>query len=133
MNDAPFLAGHSTKKDENIELLETITSYITDRMEAINSRLSYEIEDETENVKNEIDIIYDKIDFLAEQTEHQYLEYGNIIGRRRPEYKRIMKPYGIDEEELYTFNTMTSMRNVESTVNVNVVILEGEDENEEAY
>lgn len=121
------------KKDENIELLETITSYITDRMEAINSRLSYEIEDETENVKNEIDIIYDKIDFLAEQTEHQYLEYGNIIGRRRPEYKRIMKPYGIDEEELYTFNTMTSMRNVESTVNVNVVILEGEDENEEAY
>ena len=40
----------------------------------------------------------------------------------------ILKPFGVDEEEYDSFNTMTSMRNVEAMVNVNVIVLEDEDE-----
>lgn len=108
--------------------LKDLSDYMIRRMDNINSRLSYEISDNTAEVEEEIDIIYEKINRLVEHAEHEKIEYGNIMGFKKPDYFRVLKPFGVDEEEYDSFNTMTSMRNVEAMVNVNVIVLEDEDE-----
>lgn len=108
--------------------LKELSDYMIMRMDNINSRLSYEISDNTAEVEDEIDIIYEKINRLVEHAEHEKIEYGNIMGYKKPDHYRVLKPFGVDEEEYDSFNTMTSMRNVEAMVNVNVIVLEDEDE-----
>ena len=108
--------------------LKELSDYVIRRMDNINSRLSYEISDNTAEVEEEIDIIYEKINRLVEHAEHEKIEYGNIMGFKKPEQYRVLKPFGVDEEEYDSFNTMTSMRNVEAMVNVNVIVLEDENE-----
>lgn len=108
--------------------LKDLSDYMIRRMDNINSSLSYEISDNTAEVEEEIDIIYEKINRLVEHAEHEKIEYGNIMGFKKPDYFRVLKPFGVDEEEYDSFNTMTSMRNVEAMVNVNVIVLEDEDE-----
>ena len=108
-------------KDE----LKEISDYIVTRMEDINSRLTYQVKSEKDDVEDELDVIYEKIGILAETSDHS-LEYGNIAGfkPRNEGSLRVMKPFGTDQEELITFDTLTSMRNVDSSVNVNVVVWE---------
>ena len=106
------------------EELEKISKYVVDRMEEINERLTYNIRSEKNETLEELELIYDKLDILAKQSHHA-LVYGNVMGFQPPEdHKRLMKPFGTDENEPYTFDTLTSMRNVDSSVNVNVIILE---------
>ena len=116
------------KKNMMSELNE-ITSYIVTRVNSINDRLSYSVNDETSILEAEIDGIYDKVDILAKQGKHENLVYGNIMGYKPKDGQvRIMKPFGVDENEPLTFDTLTSMRNVDSAVNVNIVMLKEEEE-----
>ena len=109
--------------------LNEITSYIVTRVNSINDRLSYSVNDETSILEAEIDGIYDKVDILANQGKHENLVYGNIMGYKPKDGQvRIMKPFGVDENEPLTFDTLTSMRNVDSAVNVNIVMLKEEEE-----
>ena len=106
------------------EELEKLSEYVVNRMEEINERLTYNIRSERNETLAELELIYDKLDILAKQSHHA-LVYGNVMGFQPPEdHKRLMKPFGTDENEPYTFDTLTSMRNVDSSVNVNVIILE---------
>lgn len=108
--------------------LEEISTYIIERFETINSRLSYSIKSEKEEATDELNIIYEKLDILSDLSNHS-LEYGNVMGYPPTVgNKRIMKPYGTDENELYTFDTLTSMRNVDGNVKVNVILLEDSNE-----
>ena len=108
--------------------LKKISDYVVSRMDDINARLPYEISDNNDEIEEEIDIIYEKVNRLVEHAEHEKIEYGNIMGFKKPDMYRVLKPFGVDEEEYDSFNTMTSMRNVEAMVNVNVIVLEDEDE-----
>ena len=110
--------------------LDEITTYIIDRISDINGRLSYSIDDETDVLYSEIDDIYNKLDIMANQAKHENLVYGNIMGYKPKKEGeiRIMKPFGVDENEPLTFDTLTSMRNVDSAVNVNIVMLKEEEE-----
>lgn len=118
----------SFDKNDYDEELKELSDYVVSRMDDINSRLSYEISDNNDEVREEIDIIYEKINRLVEHANHEKIEYGNIMGFKKPDMYRVLKPFGVDEEEYDSFNTMTSMRNVEAMVNVNVIVLEDEDE-----
>ena len=118
----------SFNKNDYDEEMKELSDYVVSRMDDINSRLSYEISDNNDEVREEIDIIYEKINRLVEHANHEKIEYGNIMGFKKPDMYRILKPFGVDEEEYDSFNTMTSMRNVEAMVNVNVIVLEDEDE-----
>ncbi|MDE7431968.1 MAG: helicase [Lachnospiraceae bacterium] len=111
-------------KENMLDSLNSISDYIISRMEDINERLTYKVKSEKEEMIDELDLIYEKIDILAQQS-HNALEYGNVMGYLPAEdHKRLMKPFGTDESEPYTFDTLTSMRNVDSSVNVNVILLE---------
>lgn len=109
--------------DELKEELKQVTEYILERINDINNRLSYEVGNEENETKNEIEDIFDKINVKVQQS-HNNAEYGNIMGHKNEGKERIMKPFGTDYREPITFDTLTSMRNVDSSVNVNVVILE---------
>ena len=111
-------------KEKMVDILNSISHYIICRMEDINERLTYKVKSEKDETIDELDLIYDKLDILARQSHHA-LEYGNVMGYRPAEdHKRLMKPFGTDENEPYTFDTLTSMRNVDSSVNVDVILLE---------
>lgn len=114
-------------REKYSEELKGLSDYVIGRMDDINKRLTYEISDNNEEVEDEIDIIYEKINRLVEHAEHERIEYGNIMGFKKPDRYRVLKPFGVDEEEYDSFNTMTSMRNVEAMVNVNVIVLEDEE------
>lgn len=118
----------SFDKDKCSKELKELSNYLVSRMDDINGRLTYEISGDDGEVEEEIDIIYEKINRLVEHAEHERIEYGNIMGFKKPDMFRILKPFGVDEEEYDSFSTMTSMRNVEPMVNVSVIVLEDEDE-----
>lgn len=115
-------------KEKMQEQLEGISEYIIQRMEDINNRLVYKVKSEKPETDEELGLIYDKLDILSKQSHHS-LEYGNVMGYPPAEdHRRLMKPFGTDENEPYTFDTLTSMRNVDSSVNVNVILLEDSNE-----
>ena len=59
--------------------MKELSDYVVSRMDDINSRLSYEISDNNDEVREEIDIIYEKsIDWLNMQIMKK-VEYGNIM------------------------------------------------------
>ena len=113
-------------KEKMQDSLKDISEYIIDRVEDINNRLTYKVKSDKNETMDELSLIYEKLDILAKQSHHA-LEYGNVMGYPPSEgRKRIMKPFGTDENEPYTFDILTSMRNVDSSVNVNVILLEEE-------
>ena len=106
------------------DALQEVSDYILNRIDEINGRLDFKVKSEREKTNEEINLVYEKIDDLVKQSDNK-LEYGNVMGfKKNDKCRRLMKPYGTDEMEPYTFDTLTSMRNVDSSVNVNVVILE---------
>nr|WP_034909027.1 helicase-related protein [[Eubacterium] cellulosolvens] len=117
-------------RNELEDELKEMSAYIINRADEINSRLEYQIKSESIEIDKELDMIYEKIQMLSNQSDHN-LVYGNIMGYKPVgDQKRIMKPFGIDEDEPITFDTMTSMRNVDSSVNVNIVEWENKHEKE---
>ncbi|SFL28839.1 Helicase conserved C-terminal domain-containing protein [Lachnospiraceae bacterium KH1T2] len=113
-------------KEKYSKELRVLSQYIINRIDSVNKRLTYEVSNECNEIEDEIEIIYERINRLVEHAEHERIEYGNIMGYKNPDWLRILKPFGVDEDEYDSFNTMTSMRNVEASVNVNVIVL-GED------
>lgn len=104
--------------------LQDVSHYICERITEINKRQNYNVQDESKDVGEEIESIYDKIQILSNQSGKN-LEYGNVMGFKNADGKRrLMKPFGTYEDEAFTFDTMTSMRNVDSEVPVNVVFWE---------
>ena len=111
--------------DKMKDILNELSGYLINRMEHINGRLAYEMESESDAMLTEIELVYEKIDHLANAAHHAKLTYGNPAGFAPPaDYYRIMRPYDSESTDDSIFNTLTSMRNVDSGVNVNVIVLE---------
>lgn len=125
--------GFSLEEDEEIssfdcndmkDILKKISGYIVERVNDINERHAYKLKGEGENVDKDLQHIYERIEVIVKGSNGNAV-YGNIMGTKPEEGKsRIMKPYGVDEEEPLTFDTMTSMRNVDGMVNASIVIME---------
>ena len=111
-------------RDDMKDVLKKISGYIVERVNDINERHTYKLEGEGDNVDKNLQDIYERIEVIVKGSSGNAV-YGNIMGTKPEEGKsRIMKPFGVDEDEPLTFDTMTSMRNVDGMVNASIVIME---------
>ena len=111
-------------RDDMKDVLKKISGYIVERVNDINERHTYKLEGEGDNVDKNLQDIYERIEVIVKGSSGNAV-YGNIMETKPEEGKsRIMKPFGVDEDEPLTFDTMTSMRNVDGMVNASIVIME---------
>lgn len=104
--------------------LKKITDFIVKRVDDINDRQTYQTDNESQSISEEIGYVFDTMNRLANNVSNHCVEYGNIMGNPPKEGRRLLKPFGVDEQDPYAFDTMTSMRNVDAGVNVNIIDLE---------
>lgn len=102
-----------------------IKEFVLKRNASIVKRLGQNIEDETDSISSEIDTYFDKWEALAENYEGNHFFYGNKYQVRKPEdgNGRLLKVFNTSPGD-HAIDTMTSMRNVDTTVAGNVIIWE---------
>lgn len=110
------------------ERIEMIKSLISGRNKEIVSRLGEGIADDDREIAEEIDNIIEKWELLAQSFDKGCFSYGEKYLVKKPEagFGRLMKAFNTDPADKKAFETMTSMRNVDSTAAGNVLIWEGE-------
>lgn len=113
-------------KEKYSSLIEKIKKALTERNSSIIARTGIQMADDRQEISDEIDIILDKWERLAEVHDEEHFFYGEKFMMTRPEDDegRLMKAFNTDPNDNAPFNTMTSMRNVDSTVAGNVLIWE---------
>ncbi|KAF5048409.1 hypothetical protein DSECCO2_450400 [anaerobic digester metagenome] len=113
----------SEYKDQIVKVKE----FIVNRAIDISQRLNPEMDDDAEQIGLEIDSIFEKWEQLSENFDEDHFFYGEKFMVNRPENGegRLLKSYNTSRQDP-AFDTMTSMRNVDSTVVGNVLIWEGE-------
>ena len=108
-----------------IARIEKVKRYIISRAATITGRINPNMTDDSAEISDEIDYILEKWEKLAENYDEEHFFYGEKFMFSTPEENdgRLLKPYGTARGEA-AFDTMTSMRNVDSTVKGNVLIWE---------
>lgn len=115
--------------DENryeLELKE-IEEFIVSRVQTINSRLDQNLNDDSESVREEIKEFFSEWQEKVEECENQakQLYFGRKFILKEPGKgeERLLRPY---KEKCYdnARDTMTSMRNVDSSVTGSIIIWE---------
>ena len=109
------------------EFIERITQYIVNRDSSIISRMKSGIKDDSYVMIDEIKQIVDDWETIAESFEEDHFAYGEKYMIKNPEEGegRLMRVYNSGYKDT-AFDTMTSMRNVDSTISGNVLIWEEE-------
>ena len=99
--------------------------YITERASDISKRMNTEMVDDSSEIALEIDSVFEKWEQLAENFDEEHFYYGEKFLIKEPDdgEGRLMKPFNTSRNDP-AFDTMTSMRNVDSTVAGNVLIWE---------
>ena len=98
-------------------------AYIIDRAKDISFRLNPDMQDEADAMALEIDFIFEAWEKLAENYDEDHFFYGEKFLMRSLDdgEGRLLKPFNTSRKDP-AFDTMTSMRNVDSTVAGNVLI-----------
>ena len=102
-----------------------LKKYITERASDISKRMNNEMVDDSSEIALEIDSVFEKWEQLAENFDEDHFYYGEKFIIKEPDdgEGRLMKPFNTSRNDP-AFDTMTSMRNVDSTVAGNVLIWE---------
>lgn len=118
-------ASHFTKKAYS-DRINAIKRMIAGRDSSIIGRMNTGIEDDSNDVVGEIDYIIDRWENMAEEYNEGHFSYGEKYMNKSPDSDngRLMKQYNSDPYDTEAFETMTSVRNVDSTVSGNVLIWE---------
>lgn len=89
--------------------------------------MNTEMVDDSSEIALEIDSVFEKWEQLAENFDEDHFYYGEKFLIKEPDdgEGRLMKPFNTSRNDP-AFDTMTSMRNVDSTVVGNVLIWEEE-------
>ena len=105
------------------EQIEYIKQYIADRNISIINRLNSGMADESENIKKEIDTFLSDWQRMAENYDENQFYYGEKFMVKSPDegQGRLMKVFNSNQHD-QAFDTMTSMRNVDSMISGNVLI-----------
>lgn len=105
--------------------INQIKQAIVKRNESIIVRLDADMDIDSEQIASEIDSYLEQWEHLAEDYDEEHFSYGEKYMVRNPEnsYGRLLKSYNTAPYDK-AFDTMTSMRNVDSTVAGNVLIWE---------
>ena len=82
--------------------------------------------DDSAEIETEILRVFEKWEALANDPEKEFFTYGNKFMFSHPQKNegRLLKAFNTDVKDTNNFETMTSMRNVDSTVAGNVLIWE---------
>lgn len=119
------------KNNENNNFLEKIKTFITNRVENINNRSK--TKENIDEIKTEIINFFDdwqlRVNKSKENEEHLYFGKKFFFNSPKEESKetRLLKPYkskGIDQ----SYETLTSMRNVDSLIAGEIIIWEEDNE-----
>lgn len=119
-------AAKFNRKDYSARV-EKLKKYIIERALDISKRMNAEIIDDSPEIALEIDSVFEKWEQLAENFDEEHFYYGEKFLIKAPDdgEGRLMKPFNTSRNDP-AFDTMTSMRNVDSTVAGNVLIWEEE-------
>ena len=106
--------------------INQIKQYIIHRNSEITRRLDPDLADDGNEIDIEIDAFLDEWQELASGWGPDDLYYGESFMLRHPEetQRRLLKAFNSDKNDTAAKDTMTSMRNVDSTVASNVLIWE---------
>lgn len=112
-------------QEKYADRIARIKEYIVNRSIDITKRLNSDMEDDAAEISNEIDFILEKWEQLAENYDEEHFYYGEKFMFDSPDKDegRLLKSYNTDQHDP-AFDTMTSMRNVDSNVGSNVLIWE---------
>ena len=107
------------------ECISKIRSYIVARDSSIISRMNSGMDDDSAIIAEEIDVIVDEWERIAEGFGEDHFIYGEKYMTKHPEdgEGRLLKVFNTSRSDT-AFDTMTSMRNVDSSVAGNVLVWE---------
>lgn len=107
------------------ERITELKKYIIDRAATILRRMNSEMKDDSLEIALEVDSIFEKWEQLAENYDEEHFFYGGkfLVKGLDDGDGRLMKPFNTSRNDS-AFDTMTSMRNVDSMVIGNVLIWE---------
>lgn len=114
-------------RKEYADRLTELKKYIIMRASDISKRMNSNMKDDSPEIALEIDSVFEKWEQLAENYDEEHFYYGEKFLLKGPDdgEGRLMKLFNTSRNDP-AFDTMTSMRNVDSTVAGNVLIWEEE-------
>ena len=117
-------------KDEHAELIEYIKKYVVSRVTGINKIINNSLKDDIEEIENEMTAFFELWQELVNEANEVddgkgELFFGKkfMVNAAKDDELRILKPY-FPENSDPAKETLTSMRNVDSTVKGSIVIWE---------
>lgn len=118
-------AAQKFNREKYRDRIEKVKTLIAKRSNDITKRLNPDIEDETDAVLREIDYVLETWEVRANNYEDGKFSYGDDYAFKEPAdgFGRLMKDFDTTNSD-GAFETMTSMRNVDSAVRGNVLIWE---------
>ena len=123
LSDDNSAAGFS--RDEFSDRVSMVRNFIINRASDISQKLNSDMEDESASISDEIDYVIEKWEKLAESYGGGKFSYGEKYIYHNPESDegRLLKPFNTSRGDS-AFDTMTSMRNVDSSIKGNVLVWE---------
>lgn len=111
--------------DEYQKQIEFIKNFIVKRNNDIIQRINPDMDNDAERIANEIDTVFSEWQTRAESYDEEHFFYGEKFMSKSPDEGegRLIKVFNTSPQDR-AFDTMTSMRNVDSTVAGNVLIWE---------
>lgn len=116
-------AGHFSR-EKYISEIERIKLFILNRETSIVNRLKSGMVDDCNRIENAIEQAIDDWDSYAKTYGSESFIYGSLSKSSTNGAHRLLKVFNSDSYDNSAFNTMTSMRNVDSSIAGNVVIWE---------
>lgn len=107
------------------ESINRIKDFVVNRAVDVTRRLNADMDDDAEAISMEIETVFETWEQLAENYDEDHFYYGERFMFSSPEKTegRLLKMFNTNKHDP-AYDTMTSMRNVDSTVSSNILIWE---------
>lgn len=108
------------------EQIKAAKQFVLKRLDEINKRASDGVTEDISEVESEIDLFLNEWQRLVETAPNKALCFGRKFMVKSPskDERRLLKAFGTAPYETYSMPTLTSMRNVDSSVAGNILIWE---------
>jgi superfamily II DNA/RNA helicase len=120
------LAAGAFRKEKYAKEIDFITNVLTTRSKDIANRLNSSMIDDSEEIREEIMNVFDTWEARAGEYKDKSFAYGNKYMVKSPteDEGRLMKVFNTSPKDNKPFDTMTSMRNVDSSVAASIIVWE---------
>ena len=114
------------RKEKYSKEIEFITDVLTNRSKEIAKRLNSNMKDDSKEIREEIISVFDIWEARAEEYKDKSFAYGNKYMVKSPgeDEGRLMKVFNTSPKDRESLDTMTSMRNVDSSVAASIIVWE---------